>query len=49
MFDVYRAGGLYLGPITNMVLTERLAGALYDHDGELFDRQRVADIANGEL
>jgi iron complex transport system substrate-binding protein len=47
--DVYRAGGLYLGPITNMVLTERLAGALYDHDGELFDRQRVADIANGEL
>ncbi|PSQ45745.1 Fe3+-hydroxamate ABC transporter substrate-binding protein [Halobacteriales archaeon SW_7_68_16] len=47
--DVYRAGGLYQGPITNMVLTERLAGDLYDFDGDLFDRERVAEIANGDL
>jgi iron complex transport system substrate-binding protein len=47
--DVYRAGGLYQGPITNMVLTERLAGALYDAEAELFDRERVAEIANGEV
>ena len=47
--DVYRAGGLYQGPITNLVLTERAAGQLYDFDGELFDRGRVADIVNGNL
>jgi len=47
--DVYRAGGLYQGPITNMVLTERLAGDLYDFDGDLFDRERVAEIVNGDL
>ena len=47
--DVYRAGGLYQGPITNMVLTERTAGQLYDFEDELFDRQRVADIVNGEF
>ena len=45
--DVYRAGGLYQGPITNMVLTERLGGDLYDVDEELFDRQRVVDVVNG--
>lgn len=47
--DVYRAGGLYQGPITNLVLTERLAGDLYGFDGELFDRGRVADIVAGEF
>ncbi|MFC6939425.1 ABC transporter substrate-binding protein [Salinirubellus sp. GCM10025818] len=47
--DVYRAGGLYQGPITNLVLTERTAGQLYDADEELFDRQRVADVVAGEL
>ncbi|MCT9098480.1 ABC transporter substrate-binding protein [Haloarchaeobius sp. HME9146] len=47
--DVYRAGGLYQGPITNMVLTERTAGQLYDVDEQLFDRQRVADIVNGDF
>ncbi|WP_435320612.1 ABC transporter substrate-binding protein [Haloarchaeobius sp. TZWSO28] len=46
--DVYRAGGLYQGPITNMVLTERTAGQLYDVDEKLFDRQRVVDIVNGD-
>jgi iron complex transport system substrate-binding protein len=47
--DVYRAGGLYQGPITNMVLTERTAAQLYGHDGELFDRDRVASIVAGEF
>jgi iron complex transport system substrate-binding protein len=47
--DVYRAGGLYQGPITNLVLTERTARQLYGFEGELFDRQRVADIVNGEF
>ncbi|MFT4891638.1 MAG: iron complex transport system substrate-binding protein [Halobacteriales archaeon] len=47
--DVYRAGGLYQGPITYMVLTERTAGQLYGFDGELFDRQRVADVVNGNI
>ncbi|WP_135853997.1 ABC transporter substrate-binding protein [Halorussus salinus] len=47
--DVYRAGSLYQGPITNLVLTERTAAQLYDASDELFDRQRVADIVNGEF
>jgi len=47
--DVYRAGGLYQGPITNLVATERLAQSLYGADKELFDRQRVADIVNGDI
>ena len=47
--EVYRAGGLYQGPITNLVLTERLAGDLYGFDGELFDRERVADIVAGAV
>ncbi|SFR69817.1 ABC transporter substrate-binding protein [Halogeometricum limi] len=47
--DVYRAGGLYQGPITNLVLTERTAGQLYGVEDELFDRQRVADIVAGDF
>ncbi|WP_436926893.1 ABC transporter substrate-binding protein [Halosimplex amylolyticum] len=47
--DVYRAGGLYQGPITNMVLTERTANQLYGADAELFDRERVAEIVAGDL
>jgi len=47
--DVYRAGGLYQGPITNLVLTERLARDLYGVEDDLFDRQRVADIVHGEF
>jgi iron complex transport system substrate-binding protein len=47
--DVYRAGGLYQGPITNMVLTERTAAQLYDTDADLFDRERVADVVAGDL
>ena len=47
--DVYRAGGLYQGPITSLVLTERTAKQLYGADAELFDRERVAEIVNGDL
>jgi iron complex transport system substrate-binding protein len=47
--DVYRAGGLYQGPITSMVLTERTASQLYGADAELFDRERVAEIVAGDL
>ena len=47
--DVYRGGPLYQGPITNMVLTERAASQVYGVEEELFDRQRVADIVNGEF
>ncbi|WP_255151543.1 ABC transporter substrate-binding protein [Halorarius halobius] len=47
--DVYRAGGLYQGPITYMVLTERTARQLHDFDDELFDHDRVGAIVNGEL
>jgi iron complex transport system substrate-binding protein len=47
--DVYRGGPLYQGPITNMVLTERAASQAYGVDEELFDRQRVADIVNGDF
>ena len=47
--DVYRGGGLYQGPIANTVLAEGTARQLYDFDGEPFDRQRVADVVNGEL
>jgi iron complex transport system substrate-binding protein len=47
--DVYRAGGLYQGPITYMALTERTARQLYDFDKELFDRDRVGAIVNGEI
>ncbi|WP_435098937.1 ABC transporter substrate-binding protein [Halarchaeum sp. P4] len=47
--NVYRGGPLYQGPISNLVLTERGAQQLYGHDEQLFDRQRVADIVNGNL
>ena len=54
--QVYRGGFLYQGPIQNLFLTERAAKQLYPEtfghvtgDEELFDRQRVADIVNGEI
>jgi iron complex transport system substrate-binding protein len=49
--DVYRGGPLYQGPITNLVVTERAARQVYPDavgDQQLFDRQRVADIVNGD-
>ncbi|WP_396611254.1 ABC transporter substrate-binding protein [Haloferax sp. S1W] len=47
--DVYRAGSLYQGPITNLVLTQRTAESLYGTDEQLYDAQRVADIVSGEF
>lgn len=47
--DVYRAGPLYQGPITNLVVTERMANDLYGAEKKLFDRQRVGDIVAGEF
>ncbi|MFC6797106.1 MULTISPECIES: ABC transporter substrate-binding protein [unclassified Haladaptatus] len=53
---VYRGGYLFQGPIHNLFLTERGAQQLYPDvfgevtgDDQLFDRQRVADIVNGEF
>ncbi|WP_128477220.1 ABC transporter substrate-binding protein [Halorussus pelagicus] len=53
---VYRGGYLRQGPIHNLFLTERAAKQLYPDefgavtgDNELFDRQRVADIVNGDI
>ncbi|WP_049914957.1 ABC transporter substrate-binding protein [Natrialba taiwanensis] len=53
---VYRGGYLHQGPIHNLFLTERAAKQLYpDEFGdvtdetELFDRQRVSAIINGEF
>jgi iron complex transport system substrate-binding protein len=47
--DVYRAGGLYQGPITNLVVTQRLAERLYGADEQLYDPERVSEIVAGEL
>ncbi|SFL03544.1 iron complex transport system substrate-binding protein [Halogranum rubrum] len=47
--DVYRAGGLYQGPITNLVLTQRTAKQLYGVEESLYDGKRVADIVAGEF
>jgi iron complex transport system substrate-binding protein len=53
---VYRGGYLRQGPIHNFFLTERAAKQLYPDvfddvtsDAELFDRQRIADIVNGDI
>lgn len=49
---VYPGGTAEQGPLTNMFQTELLARQLWPDefgDTELFDRQRVADIINGEF
>lgn len=49
---VYRGGPIYQGPIQNLFVTERFATLLYPEaysEDELFDRQRVADIINGDV
>ncbi|AFK19236.1 Fe3+-hydroxamate ABC transporter substrate-binding protein [Haloferax mediterranei ATCC 33500] len=53
---VYRGGYLFQGPIQNLFLTERGAQQLFPDvfgevtsDTQLFDRQRVADIVNGNF
>lgn len=48
--DVYRAGGLYQGPLINLFLIERLGRDLYpDSLGSkpMFNRDRVASIVTG--
>ncbi|GAB7093951.1 ABC transporter substrate-binding protein [Halolamina litorea] len=47
--DVYRGGPLYQGPITNMVVTQRMAADLYDVEEDLYDGGRVADIVDGDI
>ncbi|SEQ86960.1 ABC transporter substrate-binding protein [Natrinema salaciae] len=47
--DVYQAGPLHQGPIINLVVTERAARQLYGVDDQLFDRQDVSDIVNGDF
>ncbi|WP_363463895.1 ABC transporter substrate-binding protein [Halogeometricum borinquense] len=48
---VFRGGPTYQGPIHNLFLVERTAKDLYPDtfSGELFDRQRVADIVTGDF
>lgn len=49
--QVFRGGPIYEGPIQNLFLTERFATNYFpdSYSGPLFDRQRVADIVNGEF
>ncbi|WP_435124793.1 ABC transporter substrate-binding protein [Halobaculum sp. D14] len=51
--EVYPAGGMYQGPIINLSKTERAAKQLFSEefgrDERLFDRQRIADIRNGDI
>lgn len=47
---VFRGGPIYEGPVQNLFLTERFAKDLYPQTytkRQLFDRQRVAEIING--
>jgi iron complex transport system substrate-binding protein len=48
---VYRGGPIYQGPLSNFLLVERTATDLYPDrfSGELFDRERVRDIINGDI
>ena len=50
---VYPAGGMYQGPIINFSKTERAARQLYpgefDRDEQLFDRQRLGAIIQGDI
>lgn len=51
--SVYPAGGMYQGPIINLSKTERATRQLFPdefgQEEQLYDRQRVADIVNGEI
>ncbi|WP_237561246.1 ABC transporter substrate-binding protein [Halococcus sediminicola] len=50
--NVFRAGSLGQGPITNLILTERVANQIYPNafDGvNLYDPQRVSDIVHGRF
>jgi iron complex transport system substrate-binding protein len=49
--NVYRAGGLFQGPIINLFLTERGAKQLYSDiytEDKLFDHKHVSNIVNGK-
>jgi iron complex transport system substrate-binding protein len=48
---VFRGGPIYEGPVQNLFLTERFAQAYFPDvygDGELFDRDELAGVINGE-
>jgi len=47
---VFRGGPIYSGPLHNLFLTERYATGYFpeQYSGELFDRDRLADIVTGE-
>ncbi|WP_158059400.1 ABC transporter substrate-binding protein [Halorussus halophilus] len=49
--QVFRGGPIYEGPIHNLFLTERFAKAFFPdtYSGKLFDRQKVADVVNGDF
>ena len=50
--DVYQGGFLDQGPIINLFQTELAAQRIYADefgDEQLFDRQRVADVVNGDF
>jgi iron complex transport system substrate-binding protein len=48
---VFRGGPIYSGPLHHLFLTERYATAYFPdvYSGELFGRQRVADIISGDI
>ena len=49
---IYQGGYLDQGPIINLFQTEQAAQRIFDDEfteDELFDRQRVADIINGDI
>ncbi|TKX53868.1 Fe3+-hydroxamate ABC transporter substrate-binding protein, partial [Halorubrum sp. SP9] len=48
---VFRGGPIYAGPLHNLFMIDRYATGLYPdrfEDERLFDRQRLADIINGD-
>jgi len=47
---VFRGGPIYSGPLHHLFLVERYATGYFPdvYSGELFDRQRVADIVDGD-
>jgi iron complex transport system substrate-binding protein len=48
---VFRGGPIYSGPLHHLFLTERYARLYFPevYTSELFDRQQVADIINGDI
>jgi iron complex transport system substrate-binding protein len=48
---VFRGGPIYTGPLHHLFLTERYATTYFPeaYSDELFDRQRVRNIINGDI